>query len=247
MKYSSLLFLFLLIYASAFAQDEIEKRVETTVDLRNTVVIGNVPGLTSQLQDVSREIEGSPYYHEDWTTGIALLPDNMKSKGVQMMYSTYNNRVYYKEGDGLLMLDNRRVEGFALNVDDKWVLFKNGYNSGIDDTNRETYFRVVHDGLTKVLVHHRTFVRQSQKPAIATGRVSQEFRHDDNYYIVTRDGSFHEVKQKERRILRELPKKYRDPLKEFADQNDLDFGEDTDLSKIMSHYDQLVRQDTEMN
>lgn len=231
----------------AFAQGDLESRSQTTVDLRNTAVIGTVPGLSSQIQEVTRNIDGSPFYHDEWTTGIALLPDSLKSKGVQMMYSSYQNRVYYKEGDGMLMLDNSRVEGFALNIDDNWVLFKNGYDSGISDTDRNTYFRVVHDGITKILVHHRTFTRRSQKPAIATGRVSQEFRHSEDYYLVKEDGNFHKVRLKERRFLRELPNQYKDEVKDFANENDLDFGNDKDLAKIMSHYDELVQQEGESN
>lgn len=250
MKYTTLVLpLVFLVFASTpvLAQDELETRTETTVDLRNTAVIGNTTGLSSRIQDVTRNIEGTPFYHDEWTTGIALLPDNLKSKGVQMKYSTYQNRVYYKENDKVMMLDNRRVEGFALNVEQKWVLFKNGYNSGISNTDRNTYFRVVHDGLTKILVHHRSFTRESQKPAIATGRVNQEFRHSEDYYLVKQDGTFHEVSTKERRFLRELPKKYRGEVKDFANDNDLDFRDDQDLGRIMSHYDQLLRQEEQVN
>lgn len=237
----------LILTTPVLAQGELESRTETTVDLHNTVAIGSTTGLSGRIQDVTRSIEGTPFYHDEWTTGIALLPDNMKSRGVQMKFSTYQNRVYYKESDKVMMLDNRRVEGFALNVDQKWVIFKNGYNSGISDTDRNTYFRVVHDGLTKILVHHRTFTRESQKPAIATGRVSQEFRHSEEYYLVREDGSFQEVSTRERRFLRELPKKFRDQVKDFANENDLDFRDDQDLGKIMSHYDELLRQEPQLN
>lgn len=250
MKYAISILTFLLIAfltLPALAQSDLESRTQTTVDLRNTVVIGTGSGLSDRIQEVTRNIDGSPFYHDDWVTGIALLPDNMKSKGVQMMYSTYQNRVYYKEGDGMLMLDNSRVEGFALNVDDNWVLFKNGYNSGISDTDRNTYFRVVHDGITKILVHHRTFTRQSQKPAIATGRTSQEFRHSEDYYLVKEDGTFQEVSLRERRFLRELQKPYRDSIKDFANENDLDFRNDRDLAKIMSRYDELIQKENEVN
>ena len=250
MKYTSLILpvIFLLLTSTAvLAQSELESRSETTVDLHNTVAIGSTTGLSNRIQEVTRNIDGTPYYHDEWSTGIALLPDNLKSRGVQMKFSTYQNRVYYKESDEIMMLDNRRVEGFALNVDNNWVLFKNGYNSGISDTDRNTYFRVVHDGISKILVHHRTFTRESQKPAIATGRTSQEFRHSEDYYLVNEDGEFREVRLKERRFLRELPKQFRDPVKDFASENDLDFDEDPDLAKIMTHYDELIRESKDLN
>lgn len=243
MKYSAFLFLFLTITLPALAQDELESRNETTVDLRNTVVIGIIPGLSSPIQNVTRNIDGSPYYYDEWATGIALLSDNLKSKGVQMKYSTFNNRVYYKGEEGFLMLDNNRVEGFALNIDDDWILFKNGYKTGIRDLDTQTFFRIIHDGPTKIIVHHRTFTRKSHKPAIATGKVSQEFRHSEDYYLQTEDGKFHKIKKKERHILGKLNKKFRNQVKDYTKKNNLSFKEDKDLAKVLGYYDKLISEE----
>ena len=204
--FSITLITFCFISLTATAQDELEYRSETSVDLNNTLVLGMSPTSSSHMQNVTRGIDGSPYFYDEWTTGIALLPKNLKTIGVQMKFSTFNNRVYFKKEDKTLALDNRRVEGFVLNIDDGWVLFKNGYRYDSDKIGRDTFLRVVHDGTTKILVHHRTYTRKSHKPAIATGRISHEFRHSDDYFLQTEDGKIHEVKNKQKHILRKLNK-----------------------------------------
>ncbi len=226
--------------STVIAQDEIQYRKEITVNLSNTASAGQLSGVSSPLQKVTRQVDGSPYYHDEWTTGIALLPNNMKSKGVQMMYSTYGNEVFYRENGKLMKLDNRRVEGFALNVDEGWVVFKNGFNPDMKNLDRLTFFRMIHDGKTKLLAHHRTYTRKNPRPAIATGRVSQEFRHRTEYYLQTEDGEFQETHRSKRDVLRKLKKQYRDRVEEYADENDLNFGEEKELAKILAYYDSLI-------
>ena len=241
------LILCLAIYAPAIAQDELDYRKQTTVDLNNNLAVG-LSSISNRMQEVTRGIGSTPYFDEDWSTGIALLPNSLKTKHVPMLFDMYQGRVYYKDGDNMLMLDNNRIEGFALKQDEQWIIFKKGYNSNISDLNTQTFFRVVHEGKTKILVHHHAYVRDSHKPTIATGSTtSKEFRSRDDYYLQTEDGKFYDVKNKEKRIVRKLERKFRDQVRDYADKNDLEFDEDKDLAKIMTYYDELISQKTGKN
>lgn len=250
MKYKITFLSLVIVYSfssMAIAQDELDYRKQTTVDLRNTVAMG-LPAIADRMQEVTKGIDGTPYFNEEWAQGVALLPNDLKSKTAQMLYDTYEDQVYYKDDNKLLMLDKSRIEGFAIKMEDNWIIFKNGFNPGEKDLNNQTFFRVVHDGKTKILVHHYSYIRDSHKPAIATGSTSsKEFRNRDDYYLQTEDGQFYKVKAREKRIVRKLNKKFRDQVSDYADKNDLDFDEDKDLSKIMSFYDKLLADKKESN
>jgi hypothetical protein len=197
--------------------------------------------LTSINVRTSRSLEGSPFYNDDWLPGIVLINNNLKSNRVQLRYDPYRNLVFFKEGDQFMALNNKFVTGFIIDKDNKKKFFKNGFESDKNEISPYTFLRVLHDGKTKLVVHHRTYIRKSHTNAFASGTVSDEFRHKEDYYLQTsKTENLKEIRLKKKDLFKHIDKKYHDRLESYAEKNDLDFGEEKGMSNILGYYEQLL-------
>jgi|GEM_PF-443680 hypothetical protein len=243
--YTALVLLF--IQAQAFSQDTGGYgSVQLTSFANGSAVIGLDGNSTVSTLDrirTSRNLEGTPFYNEDWKPGIVLINNDLKSGEVMLKYNPYQNLVFFKEkkAENVLALNNEFVTGFILNKDSGKAFFKNGFNAKDNDINRYTFFRVLHDGSVKLLVHHRTYVRKSQTNAFASGTISNEFRHKEDYYIQPAEGkNLQEISLKKKDLFDHIDEKYHNQLENYADKNDLDFDEEKGMSNILGYYEQLI-------
>lgn len=184
-------------------------------------------------------IEGTPYFNSEWTKGQVHLRTDSKEDDILLRYNAHANELEFKRGDKVLVAIPRMVTAFSLlNEDNEKVFFKNGFRSQDHDIHPGLFLRVIHDGKVKLVAKHKTDFQKAHSVNPLTGKKTSHFIPKKDYYLITEDGTFHDIKLKRKHVVRALNKN-KGELEKFARQNDLDFGEEKDLDKILAYYNSL--------
>lgn len=189
-------------------------------------------------------IEGSPYFNSEWTKGWVDLRSQGKTDKLPLRYNAHSNELEFKKDGKVLAVIPRYVNAFALrNEDNQEVIFKKGFEAREHDIHPGLFLRMVHDGNTKLVVKHKTHFQKAHSIDPLTGKRTSRFISKKDYYLITENGEFHDVKLKRKHLLRALDN-HQNELKKYARDNDLDFGEEKDLKNIMSYYDELISKES---
>ncbi|MGK7368969.1 MAG: hypothetical protein ACNS64_02040 [Candidatus Halalkalibacterium sp. M3_1C_030] len=184
-------------------------------------------------------IEGTPYFNPEWTKGRAQLRSNNKTKEILLRYNANSNELEFKKDDKILIAIPRMVISFTLlNEENEKVSFKSGFKSQEHDIYPGLFLRVIHDGKVKLVVHHKTEFMKAHSINPLTGKKVSKYIPKSDHFLITEDGKYHDIKLKRKHILRALNQN-EDELKNFAKSNDLDFGNENDLAKILAYYESL--------
>ena len=229
MKKLTLLICFSFFTISLYAQGGTREQPTQLQEMQNWSMEPRV----LEQENVS-EIEGSPFYNEDWQPGYVMINENSTSNTVELKYSTYTNELLFVEnGKQAMALPANKFQGFVLTGGDKKVMFKNGYSSNKHKISSDQLMRVIYEGDIQLLAKEYTKLHRSEDPF--TKEKEYTFFSEKDYYLRDASGSFHKVKLNDDIIDKIGANK--DELKQFADSNDLDFGDEDDLAKILAHYE----------
>ena len=175
------------------------------------------------LNAQSRDVKGDPYFNNDWLKGKVQINDNI---------------LEFTRGEQVYLMNSGKIKGFTFFAQPENIVFRNGFKSDDHDIKPSTFVRVMYDGDIKMIAHHSSSLKKNL-PSYGSANIKDEYVDDTDYFIIDESGTFHDVKLKKRHILRTLDKNLRDRVENFADQQNLDFGEDQDIDEILAHYDQL--------
>jgi len=185
----------------------------------------------------SKRVKGSPYLNDEWLKGYVMVTDKANTEMLRLRFNTETNTLEFLRNETVYALDSRKIKGFVIPGHPSDLVFKNGFNTEDDDINRSTFLRIISDGKTKFVCHHET----SLKEDLSTyGMASQidEYVSTTDYYVITPDGKLHDIKLKRKDIVRTLSDE-EDKVKEFVRANNLDYGEEDDVKRIVSFYNNL--------
>lgn len=230
MRYFLLSILMILMTAPlANAQDS---RI-TSEDL--TAFVNSDKGGVLRTRSVT-EYRGTPFFNE-WAKGHVIINENEITQPIPLRYDMEYDAVQFTRDGNVYAISNDKMEGFVIYTTDGNIEFKNGFNTDKDDITPNTLLRVVYDGDIKLVAHH-TSTLQENMPTYGSATKVSEFINDTNFFIV-KNGTFHEVELRERDILNVLEDK-REELKSFAEENNLDYDEESELKKILAQYDNIT-------
>lgn len=188
----------------------------------------------------NRRVTGTPYLNKDWKRGHIILRDDTQSEQVLLRLNTYNPAVEFSRGvdETIYVIPPNNLKGMVIYSDFGDILFRNGYSAEEEGITPSTMLRVIHEGETKLLVHHKTVL---QEDMASYGMASQidEYIDSDSYYLVTPDGTFNEIRLRKRDIMRQLGE-HADAVERYSRQNNLDFGEETEAAVLLQYYDSLI-------
>lgn len=188
----------------------------------------------------SRRVKGTPYLNKDWKMGHIILNQKSRSEQLPLRMNTFEQEIEFVRDDEVFAIPPQNVDGFVIYNEFGNILFKNGYRSEEHEVNPSTLLRVVHEGQTKLLVHHKTHLQQDMASYGMASKLD-EYIDSRSYYLVTPDGSFNEIRLRKRDILRQLDD-HREEIEEFAKQNNLDYSEEPEVATMLNHYDSLIQQ-----
>lgn len=184
------------------------------------------------------ETQGTPYLNPTFLKGEAIIKGGATTQALYLRLNTEENTVEILRNDEIQMLDKSKIEGFRIFTNEDDVLFKKGFKSDEHDIKRSTLLRVMYDGITKFVAHHSTSLKEDL-PSYGSATQKNKYVSFMNYYIVTPDGTFHEIELNKDDILNVLSDQKQE-LEQIAEKNDLSFSDETDVEKLVAEYDQLT-------
>lgn len=221
----------LLLFVTSMAHAQVTRQVPANVrDLQDWA---RQPRVLAEQPNV--DVEGSPYYNEDWITGHVQIDKETKSGPVKLRYSNYTNEVVFQEDGKIMALQPNALIGFTLLDGDRRIEFRKGFRSKEHDIQADRLMRIIYDGSTKLIAKEYNYLHKDEDPF--TGKMEYDFIPKTDFFIVTSGGSYHKVNLKKKDILRALSGD-RDELEAYAESQDLDFDEEEDLKRLLAHYDE---------
>lgn len=184
-------------------------------------------------------IEGSLYYIDEWLPGEAVLLENIRSNNIDIKIDTYNDEVHFLSGQDILALDSKYIKSVILNKDGEKIIFKTGFNYPSKNIHQNSFLRVIYDGKIKFLARHTSQVRKSHTSVIASGKVSHEFKHNTDYYLLTANNKYHDLRRLRKKYVINALNEHKRKLQAYADKNNLSWKEEKDIVKILDYYSQL--------
>lgn len=164
----------------------------------------------------NEKVEGTPYFNPDWTHGSVHLRSNSKTDDLPLRFNANTNELEFKKDDEILVAIPRMVTAFSLlNENNEKAYFKSGFKSPEHDIHPGLFLRVIHDGQIKLVAHHETDFMRAHSVNPLTGKKVSRYISKKDYYLITDDGKFHDIKLKRKHILRALGQK-QDQLKKLC-------------------------------
>lgn len=185
----------------------------------------------------SSEVIGSSYLHEDFKP-VKLADDK---KVYFLRYNAYNDEMEMQKSDKIYAL--KKIHDFPIvfsSLNKIYLLFN--YKNETDTV--KGYFVVLYDGGKKASLLLKEKIIYIEEVVQKTGYGSNEpptlKRIKDKMYITFGDNSAKELPKKKKEILNLFGGKSKD-IETFSKENKIGFKSKEDLSKIIEHYNLLVK------
>ena len=223
----------------------VQAQDEDPVDYQ-TVPITNQSGTQIYTED-TKDVVGSPLIKESFENGRILFDSNKASEVMPINYDAYRNQVLFIKDDQVRVLNISSVRGF---------IFEKPDNFASSDKVQEVYTLQLRDeelGFTeptpvqvlynqksglKLLAVHRINLMKGNSKDPFTGKVTDRYIGDTEYFLQTKDGEMTELRRlRDKDIMNVLGKEYKKQLKSFMKKNDLDGRSQKDLAKLLAYYD----------
>lgn len=184
------------------------------------------------------QTQGTPYLNPTFLRGEAIINGGATTEALYLRLNTEENVVEILRNDEIQLLDKDKIEGFRIFTNEDDVLFKKGYKSDEHDIKRSTLLRFMYDGISKFVVHHSSALKEDL-PSYGSATKKNAYVSFMNYYIITPDGTFHEIELNKEDILNVLSDQKQE-LEQVANDNDLSFDNEDDVAELIAKYDQLT-------
>lgn len=215
---------------TAFSQNDQVKQIERE-DLEEL-------GTANVMRTMkATETQGTPYLNPKFLKGEAIINGGATTQTLYLRLNTETNTVEVARNDQVQALDTKKIEGFRIFTQEEDVLFRNGFNADVKDINRDTFLRIINNGNTKLVAHHKATLKEN---LASYGSATQQNKYVSflNYYIVTPDGKFHKVKLNEKDILDVLSDK-KSELQSIASSKELSFEDEDDVQTLLKEYNSM--------
>ncbi len=190
------------------------------------------------------EVEGSPFYYEEWKPGHAIFENGRASNLYPLKYDIFHNRLLLQRNGVAYLVKPNTVAGFAFVENGQRTVFKNGFSSGKYDIYPANYLKMLYDGEVKLAVKYVS--DKSENMDVFTGERTVYFDTEKTFYLINANGTFYEVDLEEDDILEALGK-YQNELRKYAEKHDLSFEDEEDLKMLLEHYDALASGGSQLN
>lgn len=184
------------------------------------------------------EIEGSPFFNDDWSTGLVMLSDDRTFKDMSLKYNVYREELYFKDSNGEIKMFSSPVSEFKImSMEDgnsHSKKFKSGYTN-IPGYTAKSFFEVLSEGTVQILKKHRRLVTETT--GIDLGTITRRFIDKESYYLIISD-TVTLVKKDKKSILALLNNKQTE-LETYIKAYKLDLKNDDDLAKLINYYNSI--------
>jgi len=167
----------------------------------------------------------------------------MRTVPVFVRINTLNNSVEFKKNSSdkdIYLADPDKIKKVELISPAKGnIIFMNGFPSEENRITKNQLFKVLYDGSFKVLAHHRSDMIEAQSADISTGKRIDKIVNNVDYYLYIR-GELRGIKLRYKDFEKHLNFSGAQ-LKNFAEDNDLEFDRQEDLNEIFTYYEENIK------
>jgi hypothetical protein len=180
------------------------------------------------------DVEGSPYLLDEWHTGSVTMAQGGKvHDGIKMRYDAYKDELEY-EKDGKLYRLGPEISAFSIPTGEELFIFQNGFPAA-GNQNQKSFYRVMHDGNTKLLKRYEMKMREDRPYNSAT--TTKRFDLGNELYVL-KDGTMHPIKMKTvRKELLKILSDEKNLMQYVIKEEQLDFRRENDVVKLLEEYD----------
>ncbi|WP_207503403.1 hypothetical protein [Telluribacter humicola] len=180
------------------------------------------------------DTEGSPYLLDDkWITGTLRTTSDKVVDGVKMKYDIFQDELEYEKEGKLYRLGANEVVEFAMPTGDALYIFRRGFPA-IDDQTESSFYRVLHDGNTKLLKRFESKKREEKQYNSATA-VSRFVPNEQLY--VYKQGKMHPIKKGDKKALLSLLSDKKNLMEHNIKEQQLNLKSEVDMVKLLEEYD----------
>ncbi len=238
--------LILVIFFSFDLQAQVETEKSGAYDLSEMSYLGG-----TRIYNVnSTDVEGTPLLNEEFKDGRFLFRSGDQSEIVPINYDLEQNLMLYKKEDQIMILENVNVKGFSFEPPqdfDSTESIQEEYTFQINnnefDLPEPTPVQVLYDqngGVKLYAVPKVKFVVGNKQDPF-TGKVTNRYKSDTEYYLQTPDNKIHELRRlRAKDIIKALNNNSKKELNTFIDENDLDKKSERDLVRLLEFYDKEI-------
>lgn len=205
----------------------------------NAQVARDVAGKNLIQRSVS-DFVGSPLLTEQWSKGVIMFADNTASKQIDIKYDQLEDVVLYKNDKDETLIATDPIKEFSILVvkDGKAQekVFRAGFNP-VNNNSDKAFYEVIADNNLKFVKRTiKTIVEEKEyNAASVTKKVI-----DKSYYFVVKSNTPILVSKNEKSILAAIGDKNAE-LSAYIKTNKLNLKNDTDIAKLLAHYDELLK------
>ncbi|HEV7347447.1 hypothetical protein [Telluribacter sp.] len=202
-----------------------------------------VPAHAQYMTDVNGRVvseykytdtDGSPYLLNDqWITGTIRTTNDKVVDGVKMKYDIFKDELEYENEGKLYRVGAKEIVEFVMPTGDALYIFRRGFPA-VDDQTEASFYRVLHDGNTKMLKRFETRQREEKQYNSAT-RVNR-FVPSENLYIL-KQGKMHPIKKGDKKKLISLLSDKRKLMEYNIKEQQLNLKSELDMVKVLEEYD----------
>ncbi len=180
------------------------------------------------LSNNSVEIEGNPYFPEEWAAGSIKLKNGANVNYNALRLNTATGALEFLRNDQPFVVTNAFDEFTIFNV-----TFRKGFPS-VDSQTNNTFYEVLYDGKVKLLCYKNS-VMYEEKPYNSATK-TKKFLHNTYYYILKADGTMAKAKKDKKAILAILNDKSAQ-IEEYLKKEKI--KEWSDVANTLAYYENL--------
>lgn len=191
---------------------------------------------TSAREKQYVDVQGSPFFFDDWEKGEVRLSNGNVEKELDVMYDLVADVIVFKGQDGKSYNFASPVREFKLKGKGRNDgVFRSGFAKNGAFTE-QTFFQVLYDGNTKFLKKNNKKI--VERPVYGSANINKLVQDNIKYFLVI-EGQLIESKLDEKSVLGALDSEKAALLKSFIKQEKLKWKSEEDMVRLLEHYDTL--------
>lgn len=191
-----------------------------------------------------KDIEGSPYYFEEWQLG-KVYPKELKSEEEKpeeylINYNGYSKSFEIRKGERFITLDEQYYNKIEVQLMEDNELRNLVFKTNAHPTIQNRFMRVVFEGTAfEVVQDYQVRLSQREKQTYAKKEIVESFIKNPSYFLV-QNNKAQTIKLKKKHIL-SLFKDQEAAIKKFAKKNGMKLNSEKDLISVLGYYESLTQ------
>ncbi len=231
-KIIPLLVIMLFITYLSFSQ---ETPAKTYSENDIQMFVSGRPSVITNMDALYEGVHGTPYFSEKWLIGDIYLTDNSQIKQVSLRYNIYKDELEYmnKTSGKSFIIQRNKIKGFLLQAEDSIRTFESiKFKAGKPEEN---FTEVLYGGNINLLLQYKKiFTPANYKGAYSTGNKYDEYKDDQEYYLINSKGEVSKIKLSKKSITSALEEKEAE-IQQYISSHSIDFSKLKDVLQLLTY------------